>query len=60
MITANMVIYRVRKEFDDIKSQKGAFFILENAIQTAKRYGCNVYDNNKNCIWNFKENNEWR
>lgn len=48
-----MEIYRVRKSFEDIKSQKGAFFILENAINKAKKTGCNVYDGNKNCVWEY-------
>lgn len=48
-------IYRVRKKFDDIKSQKGAFFLLENAISLAYKTKCNVYDENKNCIWQYKK-----
>lgn len=47
-------IYRVRKSFDDIKNQKGAFFLLENAINLAKKTRCNVYDGDKNCIWQYK------
>lgn len=50
-----MEIYRVRKSFEDIKSQKGAFLLLENAIIKAKKTRRNVYDNNKNCVWNFKD-----
>lgn len=46
-----MEIYRVRKSFDNIKSQKGAYFILENAIERARKTKCNVYDGNKNCVW---------
>ena len=47
-----MEIYRVRKSFEDIKSQAGAFFILENAINKAQKTKRNVYDGNKKCIWN--------
>lgn len=50
-----MEIYRVRKNFGDIKSQQGAFFILENAIKKAKATKCNVYDGNKNCVWVYSE-----
>ena len=50
-------LYRVRKSWNDIASQKGVYFLLENAIETAKKYGCNVYDNKKNCVWNYKEEN---
>ncbi len=51
-----MEIYRVRKSFGDIKSQKGAFFLLENAIKKASENGCNVYDGNKNCVWEYNSN----
>lgn len=50
-----MEIYRVRKSFEDIKSQQGAFFILENAIDKAKKTKCNVYDGNKKCIFKFNK-----
>ena len=50
-----MKIYRVRKSFSDIKSQKGAYFILENAIKKAKSTRCNVYDGNKVCIWLYSK-----
>ena len=32
-----MNLYRVRKNFDDIKGQKGAYFLLENAVKRAKK-----------------------
>ena len=48
-----MEIYRVRKQSDDIASQKGAFFFLENAIKIAKKTKCNVYNNNKICVWKY-------
>lgn len=56
-----MTIYRVRKSFDDIKSQRGAFFILENAVNKAYKTKRNVYDDSKNCVWSYIDNkNEWR
>lgn len=48
-------IFRVRKSWDDIKSQTGAFLIFENAVEAAKKSGQNVYDNKKQCVWNYKE-----
>lgn len=48
-----MDIYRVRKEFGDIKCQKGAYFLLKNAVKRAKKTKCNVYDGNKNCVWDY-------
>ena len=48
-----MEIYRVRKSFNDIKSQTGAFFILENAIKQAKKTKRNVYDGNKICLFSY-------
>lgn len=51
----DLQIYRVRKTWGNIASQKGVFFILDNAVMTAKKYGCNVYDNKKKCVWNYKE-----
>lgn len=56
MKTEEINIYRVRKSWDDIKSQKGAFFMLETAIKKAFLTRCNVYDSNKNCIWEYNKN----
>lgn len=53
-----MKFYIVRKSKDNIKSQKGAFFLLENAIKKARKTKCNVYDEQKNCVWNFKKGGE--
>lgn len=53
-------IYRVRKSWDDIKSQKGAYFMLETAIKKAFLTKCNVYDSNKNCIWEYNKNKKRR
>lgn len=49
-----ITVYRVRKTSDGIKTQKGAFLILENAIKLAKLTRCNVYDNSKKCIWKYE------
>lgn len=49
-----ITIYRVRKTQKNIKSQKGAFFMLENAIKKALKTKCNVYDNLGICVWNYK------
>ena len=48
-----LTIYRVRKSADNIKSQKGVFFMLETAIKKAFITKCNVYDNNKRCVWEY-------
>ena len=48
-------IFRVRKTWEDIASQKGAFFILENAIKVAKNTKLNIYNSKKECVWNYKE-----
>ena len=50
-----ITIYRVRKSFEALKSQKGAFFTLEAAVKTAKKFKLNVYDNKKNLIFNRLE-----
>lgn len=39
-------LYRVRKTWEDSKSQKGAFKNLNSAIELAKKNGYKVYDNN--------------
>lgn len=39
-------LYRVRKSWEDSKSQKGAFKNLNSAIELAKKSGYKVYDNN--------------
>lgn len=50
-----MEIYRVRKTWEDIASQVGAFLIFENAVRVAKRKKCNIYTGDKICVWNYKE-----
>ncbi len=39
-------LYRVRKSWKDVKSQKGAFKNLESAKKLAKKHKYKVYDNN--------------
>ncbi|HHJ7728454.1 phage holin family protein [Aedoeadaptatus acetigenes] len=39
-------LYRVRKSWSDVKSQKGAFKNLENAKRCANRFGLKVFDSN--------------
>lgn len=55
-----MIIYRVRKSFDDIKSQTGAFFIFDNAVNKAYKTRRNVYDDCKNCVWSYIDNKNER
>ena len=47
-------LFRVRKSWLNIASQVGAFFLFENAIEAAKKSGCNVYDSKKRCVWKYK------
>lgn len=54
-IWCDVNIFRVRKSFSDIKSQAGAFLILDNAIELAKAKALNVYDSKKQCVWNYME-----
>ncbi len=44
-------LYRVRKSWEDSKSQKGAFKNLNNAIDLAKKYKYKVYDTNGNQVY---------
>ena len=55
-----ITIYRVRRSFYDIKSQKGAFFLFASAVKCAKKYRLNIYDNKGNVLFSavpshFKE-----
>lgn len=54
-MTSDIEIFRVRKSFEDIRSQKGAFYIFENAVALAKKTKCNIYNNKKECVWNYEE-----
>ena len=49
-----ITIYRVRKSFEDIKSQKGAFLIFETAVKTAQKYKLNVYNNDGKLMYEAK------
>ncbi|EGC83557.1 N-acetylmuramoyl-L-alanine amidase [Anaerococcus hydrogenalis] len=44
-------LYRVRKSWQDSKSQKGAFKNLESAKSLAKKYNYKVYNKNGNQVW---------
>lgn len=44
-------LYRVRKSWEDSKSQKGAFKNLNSAIDLAKKNGYKVYDSNGNQVY---------
>lgn len=47
-------IYRVRKTFNDIKSQKGAFLLFEAAVKCAEREGLNVFDGDGKLLYKGK------
>lgn len=47
-----ITIFRVRKSFKDIKSQKGAFLIFETAVKIAEKYRLNVYNNEGKLVYN--------
>ncbi len=46
-----ITIFRVRKNFRDIKSQKGAFLIFETAVKMAEKYRLNVYNNDGKLLY---------
>ena len=48
---SEITIYRVRKSFHNLKSQKGAFFLFEAAVKTAQKHKLNVYDNEGNLLY---------
>lgn len=50
-----MEIYRVRKSWENIASQKGAFLVFEDAMRLAKKKKCNIYTADKICVWNYKK-----
>ena len=52
---SEITIYRVRKSFGDIKSQKGAYFLFETAVKVAKKHRLNVYDNEGNLLYKHKK-----
>ena len=49
-----ITIFRVRKSFEDIKSQKGTFLIFETAVKTAKQNRLNVYNNEGKLLYKGK------
>ncbi len=49
----DLQLFRVRKAWDDIRSQTGAYFILDNAVNMAIKTKSNVYNNNKECVFNY-------
>ena len=51
-------LYRVRKTWDDSKSQVGAYKVLENAIKVAKEKGLNVYDSKGNAVYESPKKDE--
>lgn len=51
------VLYRVRKTWKDSKSQKGAYTVLENAIELAEQIGFNVYDETGKQV--YPEKDHW-
>lgn len=48
---SDVQIYRVRKSFKAIKTQKGAFFTFSAAVKTADKYKLNVYDNSGTLLY---------
>lgn len=53
-------IYRVRKSWNDPKSQKGAFSSLENAKKCADKYSYNVYGDSGKLVYPIKETQLYR
>lgn len=52
---SEITIYRVRKSFENIKSQKGAYFLFETAVKVAKKHKLNVYDNEGKLLYEYKK-----
>lgn len=46
-------LYKVRKSWDDIQSQKGAFKNLNNAKRCASRFGLKVFDEDGNEVYSI-------
>jgi len=52
-------IYRVRKSWDDIKSQVGAFSVLDNAKSICDQYkGYHVFDNDGKVVYSSTKSND--
>ncbi len=56
--SSNKTLYRVRKSWKDVKSQKGAFYDLSNAKKCAdKNKGYSVFDESGKAIYTSKSSN---
>lgn len=56
--TTKKTLYRVRKSWKDVKSQKGAFYNLSNAKKCAdKNIGYSVFDENGKAVYTSKATN---
>lgn len=56
--TTKKTLYRVRKSWKDVKSQKGAFYDLSNAKKCAdKNKGYSVFDENGKAVYTSKTTN---
>ena len=55
-----ITIYRVRKSFSNIKSQKGAFFLFASAVKCAEKHRLNVYDNKGKLLFSGAEQNLYK
>lgn len=57
--TTTQTLYRVRKSWDDAKSQVGAYKSLTNAINSAKANpGYSVFDDKGNCVYDGTKTEE--
>ena len=57
---SEITIYRVRKSFSNIKSQKGAFFLFASAVKCAEKHRLNVYDNKGKLLFSGAEQNLYK
>lgn len=56
--SSNKTLYRVRKSWKDVKSQKGAFYDLSNAKRCAdKNKGYSVFDESGKAVYTSKSSN---
>lgn len=56
--SSNKTLYRVRKSWKDVKSQKGAFYDLSNAKKCAdKNKGYSVFDESGKAVYTSKSSN---
>lgn len=52
-------LYRVRKSWEDSKSQIGAYRVYDNAVKQCNEHpGYSVYDSNGKCVYTTKKSNE--